>query len=106
MKTLLLLISAVVVTLGAAGCASHTSGARSSGYDSSRVVWSPWQQSVRLFLLTEHRISSVRHLSRSKRDPKKCAVIPMRCVAEASDLREAPHVNGKVPVHKKEKPKH
>ena len=46
MKTLLLLISAVALTLGAAGCATHTGGPRSSGYDSPPQVWSPYGSKV------------------------------------------------------------
>ena len=46
MKTLHLLISAVAIALGTVGCATHTGGARSSGYDSPPQVWSPYGSKV------------------------------------------------------------
>ena len=46
MKTLLLLISAIAIVLGTAGCATHTGGARSSGYDSPPQAWSSYGSKV------------------------------------------------------------
>ena len=46
MKTLIILLSAVAVVLGAAGCATYTGSARSGGYNTPSQVWTGYGSKV------------------------------------------------------------